>query len=408
MKCVFCRLLPAFPSFALVLPCLATPKTGVFTREVGFEVVNTPFQTSPALLSPNGGWLAYAQKRPEAKRCVVFTDFQNARSRVIAGEPSSWSADSRVCAFSFGATPMGRQIGQRSGWELVWPASGRKRVILLASSAQSLVEFAPKTRRLALVQGFGNNRLRFWNGRKLSRGFDWGRVLQFPDWYRDEVSPSALTWSTDERALALRFYGHAERMPGSAQHTAVFTFRGRHLRWLWSGETGELKWLDSSRLMFKGDDEGLGGPVDLEVADVRARGKRRRSRVWLSQVVAWTLSARRDFVCALRANGDLLRSSTRRKRWQLLRRGIKQDKGESGFAPVMQVSPRADMVALWNPEGGRGIALFSTSSRRPWTISWRAPRTGASVVGWRQGQSLPLIEMQDKSFLLVQLSKSKK
>lgn len=291
----------------------------------------------------------------------------------------SWSGDGKICA-----------VGNENGWQMVWPAS--RRVQRISSTkvwylSQPEWAWAPGTQRLAVAEGSGSYRLKFWDGGRQRRGANWADLLKFPDWYRSEATPTTLEWSTDGRALMLQFYGHAERMPDSAQHSVVFSVEKGRVRHIWGDETKETHWLDGRRLMYGGDDEGMGGPTDLVVAEPRTH----KRRVWKRDVLTWALSPRRDFVCALTSKGDLIRTPTGRPQWEFLRRKVipRPTSGES--APALQISPRGEMVALWN--GGRMLRFYSTSGRRPWMISWKTPASSVGVVGWAKGQTLPIVKI---------------
>jgi hypothetical protein len=156
--------------------------------------------------------------------------------------------------------------------------------------------------------------------------------------------------------------------------------------------------------MFEGDDEGLGLNSGLMVAKPVAH----QSNMWLKNAVAWTISPQRDAVWALTTEGHLCRTSIRRRQWQIIRRNAVSSKTLLVMSPTLSLSPRGDMVAFCHALGGSSISLVSTSPKRPWTISWRAPVGKVKVLGWTSGKSLPLLELQRSDqapAVLIQLKK---
>ncbi|BCM90457.1 hypothetical protein IAD21_02310 [Abditibacteriota bacterium] len=393
------------------MPQCAWGKTQTFAREISFRLLKIPVAHGAAVLSPNGRWLAVSSEASKV-RGTVFYDFQSGHSWTDSRgeEPLAWSKDSRVC--------LSRSSRE---WRVATPERCESHSILRQPLVgvpgflreSGIAAWTPRTRRLVIADGEKNTQIRLWNGRQWTRGIDWGRVLKFPEWYQGEVAPFDLTWSRDERLLTIRFYGRAERAEGSALHTVVFAVRGRKLKDVWGEDTGEVAWLDERRMMFKGDDGGMGGATDLVVAEPRTK----RRRVWKTNVLAWALSPRRDFVCALLGNGDLVRSSTRRPVWQVIQKRALSRKivtsNEVSTWFQLDVSPRGDMVAISRVLGGRGVWLFSTQPQKPWTIYWKSPTDSIGIVGWAQGRSLPLVQMgqgqsdvEDAPTRLGQLQKS--
>lgn len=377
-----------------------------FAREISFQKLKAPLASGSAVVSPDGRSVAFVNGNSKARGTVLY-DCRSGSSWMDSkgGTPAAWSEDSRVCLSR-----------TEKEWRLLQPERRENHAILNQSTIDvpgyidyqpdGVAAWAPQTQRLAVVDSIES--LRFWDGKYWTPSINWGRILKFPDWYRGEVQPFDLTWSRDDRLLTIRFYGRAERAPGSALHTVVFSVSGRRIKDIWGGDTGEVAWLDGRRMMFKDDDDGSGLATDLVVVEPRSK----RRRVWKSDVMAWALSPRRDFVCALLGNGDLVRSSTQKPRWEVMqKKALSQRVVKSSEISVwlrLDISPRGDMVAVSRVEGGRGIWLFSALPKKPWTIYWKAPTAEANLVGWAQGRSLPMVALkmkEDEPSQLAQLRK---
>ncbi len=385
-------------SLAFVIPQRAWAASSPFARQLSFQVLKTPPMAGTFLLSPNGRWLAFRESKGHG---AVFYNLPSGQAWTDSrsGEPLAWSEDSSACVSR-----------SSTRWCIARPDQHESHSILYAPSSSQKMDIAalaPRTRRLAIAYAGEHTLMRFWNGKTWTQGTDWGRLLKFPDWYRNEITPSDLTWSRDGNSLTIRFYGHADRADGSALHTAVFAVSGRHMKYLWSEDTGEVAWLDNRRLMFKGDDGGMGSAVDVDLIVAQSRTKRRQ--VWKSKVLAWALSPQRNFVVALLRNGDLMRSSTRHPQWQMLHRRVLSPKIlRSDDDPLwlqLNVSPRGDMVALSRVSGGRGLWLFSTKPQTPWTLYWKSSTNTTSFIGWAPNRSLPLVQLGIGPAQLAQLQK---
>lgn len=397
-------------------PCFAkpgqVPLQAVFSRQVTHTVLPAPpiasmsYSHPSGTLSPDGRWLAYFDARPKNHDKVVFYDLVQGRSWVMAArhfdEESftsrvlAWRSDSRACA-----------IGASGGWKVAWPSSRRvQRLTRVGPGGESCAAWSPRTNRLALFEGFlGNGLYRVWDGRRLTRGIKWREAVGYP--YGEERAWQC-EWSPDEKTLLFRFYGHAQRESYQSGHTAVVSPRTGRRRFRWGTEAGPARWLDNSRLIFMDDDalwSGTTAPTGLAVT----KPKTRESNIWLENAAAWALAPQGDgkgnAIWAITTDGHLRRTSTKRKHWQIIRRNALPVQ----YMPsTLSVSPRGDMVAFGNMFGGKNISLVSTSPRRPWTISWRAPVGKVRVLGWAQGQTLPLLELQqsdDAPAIVIQLKK---
>lgn len=353
-------------------------------------------------MSPNGRWLAYFDARPKNRDRVVFYDLIKSRLWIMdAGRiaPDSystrvlfWRQDSRACA-----------VGATGGWRIAWPDTRKtRRITRSAPNGESCAAWSPRTNRLAMFEGSsGNGLYRVWNGRQITKGIEWRKAVEYP---QGEERAWQCEWSPDEKLILFRFYGHAERDSYSSGHTAVINPRTGHRRFDWGAEAGPARWLDKSRLIFEGDDEGLGLTSGLMVAKPVAH----QSNNWLKNAVAWTLSPQRDAIWALTTEGHLCRTSTKRRHWQVIRRNAVSAKALRFMSPSLFLSPRGDLVAVCHAFGGNNISLVSTSSHRPWTISWRAPVGKAKILGWPSGKSLPLLELQrtdEAPAVIIQLKK---
>lgn len=374
-----------------VAPCAAKPGQAGSSRHIRHEVLPIPPMAPMSAwepsgtISPNGRWLAYWDARSKSHDRVVFYDLVESRSWVVdagriaphsygGGRVLSWRQDSRACA-----------VGAAGGWKVAWPRTRRTcRVARSAPGYESCAAWSPRTKRLAMFEGFiGNGLFRVWDGRRLTRGIKWAKAVGYP--YGEERAWQC-EWSPDEKLLLLRFYGHAERDSIAAGHTMVIDLRTGRPRFNWGTEAGPARWLDTSRLIFGGDDGGSPGyPEGLFVAKPVAH----QFNIWLSNVLAWTLSPNRNVVWALR-EGHLYRTSAHQKRWQVVTRKVVSLK----MWPSLSLSPRGDMAVLCHRWGGNCVSILSTSSRLRWTANWLPPVGRAKVLGWASGKSLPLIELQ--------------
>lgn len=389
-------------------PCFAKPIQAAFSRHVKHTVLPVPPMASMSdwepsgTMSPNGRWLAYFDARPKNRDKVVFYDLIKSRHWVIdAGRivPDSystrilsWRQDSRACA-----------VGAAGGWRVAWPDTRRtRRISHSAPGGESCAAWSPHTNRLAMFEGFlGNGLYRVWDGRRLTKGVEWRKAVDYP---AGEERAWQCEWSPDEKLLLFRFYGHAQRDSYSSGHTVVVNPRTGRRRFDWGEEARPAHWLDKSRLIFEGDDDGLDLTSGLTVAKPVAH----QSNNWLKNAVAWTLSPQRDAIWALTTEGHLYRTPAKRRDWQIIRRNAVSSKALRFMSPSMSLSPRGDMVAFCHTFGGSNISVVSTSPKRPWTISWRAPVGKVKMLGWASGKSLPLLELQRKEEspgVVIQLKK---
>jgi len=350
-------------------------------------------------LSPDGRWLAWSEvsvprgrKGPDnsSEPRVERIGFVNLSSKRIwrvglsqQPKPTNypwhatlrWRPDSRACA-----------IASWEGCRIAWPWRRHSRRISLLPAESNDMAWAPRSNRLALFEDESGPG-RIWDGRRLSPAREWVASTGYP--YPGEALVWQAGWSPDERLILLRFYGHAERNISSAGHMALLDARsGRPIHW--GAEAGPAAWLDSKRLIYKADDDGLEGAVALTVAKPRAH----IANPWLPDVLAWTLSADRKVIWALQQNGDLRRSPSTAPRWELVRRKVFKLDAQWGFYPMISASPRGDMVAITNDRGGSGITLVGSSARRAWASTWRAPSGTVQLLGWARGHTLPLLEWQ--------------
>jgi hypothetical protein len=156
--------------------------------------------------------------------------------------------------------------------------------------------------------------------------------------------------------------------------------------------------------MFEGDDEGLGLNSGLMVAKPVAHQ---------SNIVAEKCCGMDDFATTRRGVGTHNRRSSlpdvnQKKTVAIIRRNAVSSKTLLVMSPTLSLSPRGDMVAFCHALGGSSISLVSTSPKRPWTISWRAPVGKVKILGWTSGKSLPLLELQRSDqapAALIQLKK---
>lgn len=394
--------------FSAVAPCFAQPTRGVFSRQIKHVVLPAPPMASgsywerSSTLSPDGRWLAYFDTRRTDRDKVVFYDLLKSRhwvmdaGRVVPDSYStqvlSWRSDSRACA-----------VGAAGGWKVAWPGTRKTRLISRsAPGGESCAAWSPRTNRLAMFEGFlGNGLYKVWNGRRLTKGIEWRKAVEYPF---GEERAWQCEWSPDEKLILFRFYGHAQRDSYSAGHTAVLNPRTGRRRFNWGAEAGPARWVDKSRLIFEGDDEGLGLTSGLMVAKPVSH----QANNWLKNALAWTLSPQRDAIWALTTEGHLCRTPTRKRQWRIIRRHAVSSKALRFMSPSLSLSPRGDTAALCHAFGGSNLTLLSTSPQRPWTISWKAPTGKIKMLGWASGKSLPLLEWEWKAeapSALIQLKK---
>lgn len=138
-------------------------------------------------------------------------------------------------------------------------------------------------------------------------------------------------------------------------------------------------WLDNSRLVFQDFDDYT--PKSLVVA----RPKIKQHSEWLDNVVSWTLSAQRDAVWAIDNLGHLYNSSTQKRQWTLVKRGV-------GKAEI-SISPSSDVVALShstdNPDQWY-LALFIPANGQVWQWQSSEAKGEFQIIGWAKGQKFPL------------------
>ena len=389
----------------LVAALLAPLSSAAHARAISFEIVPAS-RASTGERSPDGRWSAVVEepRGKNRKRRVVFTNLRTRRSWPIAlparssdeygFEPSlSWSPNSRACA-----------IRSKEGWRVAYPQARRSRLVLrdrgFASYGGYEAAWAPRTNRLAIFEDQGAP-FYIWNGKRLSRGKNWITSTGYP--YAGDVRIWQAEWSPDERAILLRFYGHAERGAENAGHTFVLSPRTGRAMYDWADEARPASWLDAKRLIYLADDGGLGGAGDLIVARPSSRPKTQRHQVWLKDAVAWTLAPRRNTIWALRDSGDLMRSPVSAPQWKRTRRLPKSVFGE--YETTLTASPHGNMIAVSHGSQGRKLTMISTGAR-PWIATWATPGGTFEILGWEPGRSLPLLAWNwnpDKPARIIQL-----
>lgn len=235
---------------------------------------------------------------------------------------------------------------------------------------------------------FSGGKYRVWDGRHLSASIEWAKAVKYP--YGEERAWQC-EWSPNEKSIFLRYYGHAERDSYAAAHTTVINPYTCAPQFEWGAGAGPAAWLDDSRLAYRDDDEGLGGPVSLTVAQPRTA----TTNAWLPHIENWTLNAHKDTIWALTEAGQLLMTSSQHRAWHLIASHITSHKtGTGDYAPMLTLSPRGDMLAVWNMWGGRNLSLISTDPTHPWQQSWQTVQNKIKVLGWAKGQTLPLLEVR--------------
>lgn len=349
-----------------------------------------------AQLSPDGCWLPWFRWHHKNRIGVAFYDLSAGRShmtdlgraRFHAGTVDefdydnyvlAWRQDSQACA-----------VGLGDGWAIVTP-SGQKAQWLARPSRsrgiESCAAWAPRTHRLALFGALGD--FRVWDGKQLRKKADWAKTSGGP--YYTAERAWQCEWSPDEKAIAFRFYGEAERQSDAAGHTMIVAPETGRQKYRWGTEACWVHWLDSRLLVFRADDEGLGGrfPVPLVVAEPAVR--QARDSVWQKDVVDWALTPRRDALWAVTDAGDVYRTPTAGRHWKrLLHIGTATKIADNGSSPYrILVSPQGNQAAVWT---GAALTLVSASVRP--ARRWKLGHGVFTVLGWPRGKALPLLAVQ--------------
>lgn len=345
-----------------------------------------------AQLSPDGRWLAWFRWHHKNRLGVTFYDLTAGRSRLVdlyrakdANPPYgdyvvgnyvlAWRQDSRACA-----------VGIGDGWAIVTPM-GRKTQWLARPKGLSLegcAAWAPRTHRLAMFDAFGG--FRVWDGRHLRKKADWDKTSGAPSYAA--IRAWQAEWSPDEKAIAFRFYGEADRESDSAGHTIIIDPNTGRMKYQWGTEACWVHWLDSHRLAYRADDEGIGNRLPVSLTVDRPAIRHARDIAWLKGVIDWTLTPRRDALWAVTDAGDVSRTPTAGRHWKrLLHLGTATKSGDNGSSPYrISVSPQDDHAAVWT-----GDALTLISATAAPARHWRLGRGQFTVLGWPRGKALPLL-----------------
>ncbi|MDQ2686616.1 MAG: hypothetical protein M3Y28_01985, partial [Armatimonadota bacterium] len=347
-----------------------------------------------AQLSPDGRWLAWFRWHHKNWIGVTFYDLTAGRShttdlgqaRFHAGKVNeseyynyvlAWRQDSQACA-----------VGVGDGWAVL-PPTGRYARWLVRSKGGgwgSCAAWAPLTHRLAMFDAFGD--FRVWDGKRLRKMKDWAETSGAPHYAAERAWQCE--WSPDEKAIAFRFYGEAERQSDSAGHTMIVDSETGRQKYRWGAEACWVHWLDSRRLAFRADDEGLGGrfPVPLVVAQPGVR--QARDSVWQKDLVDWALAPRHDALWAVTNAGDVSRTPTAGKHWKRLLHGTRTKASHTVLSPFrLLMSPQGDQAAVWTEDTLTLISASGAPARR-----WRLGRGQFTVLGWPRGKALPLLAVQ--------------
>jgi hypothetical protein len=360
------------------------------------DLQETKCEQPVAQLSPDGRWLTWFRWHHKNRIGVAFYDLTTGRfhttdlgqARFHDGQVDGfdydnyvlvWRQDSQTCA-----------IGVGDGWAVVTPTGHKAQWLAHPSRSggiESCAAWAPKTRRLALFGALGN--FRVWDGKHLRKKADWAKASGAP-YYAAERAWQC-EWSPDEKAIAFRFYGEAERQSESAGHTIIIDPNTGRMKYQWGAEACWVHWMDSHRLAYRADDDGLGYrfPVSLIVDPPAIRHA--RDLVWLKGVIDWTLTPRRDALWAVTEAGDVSRTPTAGRHWKrLLHIGTATKIGDNGNSPYrILVSPQGDQAVVWT---GETLTLVSAAGRP--ARRWNLGRGVFTILGWPRGKSLPLLALQ--------------
>lgn len=228
-------------------------------------------------MSPDGKWLAFPRY---AGGCVgiAFYNLKSGRTWIVdkyrskEGEKYTrwayeeclivWRKDSRACA-----------VCDTKGLSIVWPS--RKRILRLTrepADFENCVAWSPRTNKLAAFIG-GDGPFLVWDGHKVLSSGNWteatGWQLCYP-W-----SGWDCEWSPDERAVLLRFYGSSGRDRSGTGHLEIMNSKTAHRQGKWGAQALAPHWIDSSRVAYLVEDgPNIYGSLPLMVAHPRSGSER--------------------------------------------------------------------------------------------------------------------------------------
>lgn len=354
------------------------------------DLQETKGEQPVAQLSPDGRWLTWFRWHHKNRIGLAFYDLSARRSHMTdLGRAKfadfdydnyvlAWRQDSQACA-----------VGLGDGWAIVTPLGQKAQWLARPSRSrdiESCAAWAPRTHRLALFGALGD--FRVWDGKRLRKKADWADVSGAPPYAAERAWQCE--WSPDEKAIAFRFYGEAERQSDSAGHTMIVDPEMGRRKYQWGAEAAWAHWLDSRRLAFRADDEGLGWrfPVPFVVAQPGVR--QAKDPVWQGDVVDWALTSRRDWLWVVTHTGDVSRTPTAGQHWKRLRHGTRTKASHTISSPFrLLISPQGDQAAVWTEET---LTLVSVSGRP--AGRWKLRRGVFTVLGWPRGKALPLLAVQ--------------
>jgi dipeptidyl aminopeptidase/acylaminoacyl peptidase len=352
----------------------------------------------PGTLSPDGRWLAYFEATRGERDRLVITEPGVGKGAwaVDAGREApgdyllAWRPDGKACAFTAGG-----------GWGVVYPGERRvawirrapARAPEMGRSGESCAAWSPGGDRLLFGESqTGSGALEIWDGERITQTLRWPQELALASkdgpWraWQCEFSP-------DGKSVLFRYQKHWKSERPAAGYLVVLDPATGRRRFPWTAEGGPARWLDDSRIAFRDNDDGIAfSPVPLVVAEP----EKKERQAWQAQVVAWTLSPRRETLWAVTPRGELAQSSSRGKNWKPVARGVTSADYQGGLN--LTLSPGGETVAVWNGEveapRQRLLALVNTESGKIRRCA--LPGEGFAVLGWPASQPLPMLAVYEE------------
>lgn len=336
-------------------------------------------------VSPDGRWLAYVVipkvviPKP-GRLALVLYDLTSARAQTVDLGPLdprtddttsllAWRPDSRACA-----------VGIETGWAVVTP--GRKRAQWIdrahgVSGFDCRPAWSPRDGRLAVFSDGGD--FWVWDGTRVRRKANWLKMTGIPSYASER--PWQCEWSPDGKSILFRYYGDSGRDSNATGHlTIVDPGTGR---FKWGAEAGPAHWLDDTQIAYRTSEVDTGGfePEPLQVAQPAAN----KERLWRADIMAWSLTDRRDAVWIVTGKGDVWWTSLAKPHW---RRVGHSDRHNQDDTLRLFLSPDGTQAALTT---GDAVELFRLDGP---VRQWRHPGSDIQVLGWAAGRTLPLLTVE--------------
>jgi hypothetical protein len=253
--------------------------------------------------------------------------------------------------------------------------------------------WSPDGARLVFGEGQeGNGLLQVWDGQRVTQTVRWPQELAL-DPKDGPWRAWQCEWNPGGTQVLFRYQKHWKSDRSAAGFLVVLDPATGRRRLPWTAEGGPARWLDDTRVAFRGNDDGIAfNPVPLVVAEPGANGR----QAWQPQVLAWALSPKRDTLWAVTPSGELAQTPAQARSWKPVARGVIPPDYQGGLH--LTLSPAGDTVAVWNGEveapRQRLLRLVDTASGK--VRRARLPAAGFVVLGWPQGQSQPLLAVYEE------------